>query len=321
MTGLLIVLTLPEPIRNRYYSHLKAKFPQVEINMVDHHGKVGPHIAAADVLVSFGVQLADHVFKEGVRLKWVQALGTGVDGITDQPSLRDDVIVTNMHGFHGAPMSESAILSMLALARNLPRSVSSQRERIWDRFPARTLRDTTAGIFGVGVIAETLAPMCKALGMSVIGISSVVRKVPGFDRMFSRDQLEQAVREIDYLVILTPYTPATHGIVDARVLAAMKPTGCVVNLARGGVLDEEALIRAIEEGRIAGAALDVFATEPLPAESPLWGMKNVIITPHLGGFFDRYPDYALPVVVENMNKFLAGDFRNMVNVVKMPANI
>ena len=198
----------------------------------------------------------------------------------------------------------------------MPRAVRSQDQHKWDRFPARLLKDKTVGIFGIGMIAEELAPMCKAFGMTVVGISSVKRQVPGFDRMVSRDQLEQAVRELDYLVLLTPYSAATRGIVGEKVLAAMKASSYLINLARGGVVDEPALIKALQEGRIAGAALDVFTQEPLPGDHPFWSMDRVLITPHLGGFCDVYVDQALPVVEQNIRCFLAAERGKMVNVVK-----
>ena len=318
MTNLLIVLTLPEPVRMKYYNHLREKFPEININMVDHHSKVGPYIESTDILVSFGVQLADHVYKEGRNLKWIQALGTGVDGITDQPSLHEDVLVTNMHGLHGDSMPESAIMSMLVLARNLLRSLRNQGQRKWDRFPTGLLMGKTVGILGVGAIAESLAPKCKAFGMTVVGITSAKREVSGIDRMFLRDELEYAVRDLDFLVVLTPYTPESRGILGAKVFAAMKPRSFLINLARGGVVDEDALREALNERRIAGAALDVFAVEPLPQDHPFWGMENVIVTPHLGGFHDQYAEQALPTVEENVRRFLAGDTRNMTNVVRRP---
>jgi len=316
MTSLLILLTLPEQVRMQYSGHLRKVFPGLNINVVDHHGKVGPHIGSADILLTFGPMMADHVVAEATGLKWIQALGSGVDGIVDLPSLRGDVLITNLHGIQGPPVSEAAMMAMLALSRGLPRSLRSQEQRKWDRFPARLLKDKTVGIFGIGVIAAELAPKCKAFGMTVVGISSAKRTVPGFDRMVSRDELEQAVRELDYLVLLTPYTAATRGIVGEKVLAAMKPSSYLVNLARGGVVDEAALIRVLQEGRIAGAALDVFAQEPLPAEHPFWSMERVLITPHLGGFCDVYVDQALPVVEHNIRCFLAGERGKMMNVVR-----
>jgi phosphoglycerate dehydrogenase-like enzyme len=316
MTNVLIVLTLPEPVRMQYFSHVRKTFPEVGLDMVDHHSKVDPYIGAADVLITFGAQMANHVFEKATNLKWVQALGTGVDGITDQPGLREEVLVTNMHGFHGGPVSEAVLLSMLALARDLPRSMRLQERHKWQRFPAKVLKEKTVGIFGVGVIEQELAPKCKALGMKVTGISSTKRQVPGFDTMLGRDELERAVKELDFLVLLTPFTPETRNIVNAKVFAAMKPGSFLVNLARGGVVDEDALVDALKSGKIAGAALDVFATEPLAEDSPLWDMENVIITQHQGGFFDSYPRFAIPVIEENMRKWLAGDVKSMINVVK-----
>jgi len=320
MTNLLIMLTLPEKVRNKYYGYLKARFPELNINMVDHHSKVGPHIGSADILITFGAHMSDHVLKEGVRLKWVQAVGTGVDGIIGEPSLRDDVLVTNMHGqIMADSMSEAAIMLMLALSRGLPRALRNQGRRKWDRFPAGLLNGKTVGIFGVGAIAADLAPKCKAFGMKVEGISSAVRSVPGFDRMYGRDELEQAVRGFDFLVLLTPYTPQTHGIVNAGVFAEMKPTSNVLNLARGGVVDEDALVEALQAGKIAGAALDVFVEEPLREDHPFWSMENVIVTPHLGGFHDQYAERALPTIEENVRRYLAGHTRNMINVVRRAA--
>lgn len=319
MTNVLILLNMPEKVRMRYFNGIKERFPDVTVNLVDHVNKVDPYIPSADVLITFGPQLgerAEQVIRSAKNLKWIQALGTGVDNIINLPSLRDDVAITNVHGIHGAPMSEATLMAMLALARDLPRSVRCQDHHVWERWPSRLLAGKTVGIFGVGAIAETLAPRCKAMGMTVVGITSTKREVAGFDRMYGREELMRAVRELDFFVLLTPYSAQTHGIVNAQVLAAMKPTSYLINVARGGIVDEEALIDALEQGRIAGAALDVFAQEPLPAGHPFWNMKNVIVTPHLGGFYDEYVDHALPIIEKNMRCFLAGDIKSMINLVK-----
>ena len=316
MTNVLILLAMPENVRKQYHDGIKARFPDVTVNVVDNHAKVDPYIGEADVLITFGPMMSDQVLAKGVKLKWIQALGTGVDGITDQASLRKEVIVTNLHGIHGPPVSEAAFMSMLALSRQLPRTVRNQDKHYWERFPARLLHDKTVGIFGIGVIAEELAPKCKAFGMKVVGISSTQRPVPGFDRVYDRSQLLEAVRELDYLVLLTPLTPQTRNSVDAKVLAAMKPGAYLVNLARGGVVDEAALMAALKSKQLAGAALDVFATEPLPMDHPLWDMESVIITTHQGGFCDVYVNFAMPVIEENLRKFIAGDIAGMINRVK-----
>jgi phosphoglycerate dehydrogenase-like enzyme len=316
MTRLLILLTLPEKIRMQYYKGLREAFPEMSIDLVDHHSKVDPYIGSADILLTFGAHMADHVLEKGKKLRWIQALGTGVDGIVDRPPFRKGVLVTNMHGLHGDSVPEAAIMLMLALARDLPRALRQRNARKWERYPSQLLKGKTVGIFGVGAIARSLAPKCRSFGMTVVGITSAPRAMEGFDRMVHRDDLESAVRELDFLVLLTPYTPETHGIVGAKMLAAMKPSAFLVNLARGGIVDEDALVGALREKRLAGAALDVFAAEPLPEDHPLWSMDNVIVTPHLGGFHDQYAEEALPTVVENFRKFLAGDLDNMKNVVK-----
>jgi phosphoglycerate dehydrogenase-like enzyme len=315
MANILILLTLPEPVRSQYRDRLRRRFPAAAIELVDHHSKAGPHIGSADALVTFAPMLSSQVLQSAPRLKWIQALGTGVDNLIDQPALRKDVIVTNVRGIHGAPVSEAAIAGMLALARGLPRAIRLQDERQWHRFPAQLLQDKIVGIYGVGQIAEALAPKCQAFGMRVVGITSAPRKLVGFDRMHRREELAQVVGDFDFLVLLTPLTAATRNSVDATILAAMKPTSYLINLARGGVVDEAALVAALRDQRIAGAALDVFNQEPLPADHPFWSMPNVIITTHQGGFCDVYIDYALPTVEANMECFLKGDFNGMINVV------
>jgi phosphoglycerate dehydrogenase-like enzyme len=318
MPRLLILLTLPAEIIDQYRARLRAQFPALAIDVADQHTDFKPLLAAADILLTFGQVMknlrAD--FAPAANLKWVQALGTGVDGIVDQPTLKPHVIVTNVHGIHGEPVSEAVLAGMLALARDIPRAVRAQDRRVWLRWPAKLLSGKTVGILGVGAIAERLAPKCKALGMKVIGISSAVRAVPGFDRMYGREQLLQAVPELDFLVLLTPYSQATHQLIGASVFAAMKPTSYLVNLARGGVVDEAALVEALRARKIAGAALDVFQQEPLPADHPLWSFENVIITTHQGGFCDVYVDLAMPTIEHNMRCFLAGDLSKMVNVVR-----
>jgi D-2-hydroxyacid dehydrogenase (NADP+) len=315
MTNLLILLTLPENVRNQYRDRLQARFPELSIAVVDHHSKVGPHIAQADALLTFAAMLSPKVLAEAPRLKWVQALGTGVDNLADQDTLRKDTIITNIHGIHGPPVSEAALATMLALARDLPRAVRCQDERTWQRFPAQLLHNKTVGIFGVGAIAEALAPRCKAFGMRVVGVSSAQRPVAGFDAIRPRDELSRYVGEFDFFVLLTPLTEQTRNSVNADIFAAMKPSSFLINLARGGVVDEPALIEALKTKRIAGAALDVFSQEPLPTDHPFWSMHNVIITTHQGGFCDVYIDYALPVVEKNMECFLKGDTGHMINVV------
>lgn len=318
---ILILTEVQEAMRARYKAMLLERFPgKLTIDVVGHHTDVDPYIADIDILLCFSPPMADHVVRDAKKLKWIQALGTGVDNIVDLPSLGSEVIVTNVRGIHGPPVSEATIAYMLSLARELPRSARAQERREWERWPSQLLNGKTVGILGVGLIAEYLAPICKQLGMTVVGISSGPREAKGFDRMVHRDNLDKVAHELDFLVALIPMSAETRNIVGEKVFAAMKPTAYLINVARGGVVDEPALIRALENGQIAGAALDVFAQEPLPPDNPLWTTRNVTIFPHLGGYSQGYEDRAMPTIEHNMRCYLEGRPKDMMNVVRKPAS-
>jgi phosphoglycerate dehydrogenase-like enzyme len=318
MTRILILLTLPQQVSQQYFERVKALNAQNQVNLVDHHSKVDPYIEQAEVLITFGPMMAEHVLQKAKNLKWIQALGTGVDGITNRPSLGPGVTVTNLHGIHGPPVSEAALSMMFALSRGLWTVYENQRLHRWEKkIPPTLLHGKTVVIYGTGVIAAELAPKCKALGMRVIGISSTVREIEGFDEVHARQDALQAIPKADYLVLLTPYTAQTHGIINKDTFSAMKPSAYLINLARGGVVNEDDLIQALESQTIQAAALDVFDVEPLPSEHPFWQMNNVIVTAHSGGFYDGYVNEAIPVIETNLNAFEQQKPSSMINVVKV----
>jgi D-2-hydroxyacid dehydrogenase (NADP+) len=273
----------------------------------------------ADVLTTFSAMAKEELYENAAHLKWVHALGAGVDNITDVPALYNKVYVTSTPGMYSRPMSEAAILMMLALLRDFPRSQEAQKARSWERWPPKLLEGRTVGILGVGKTAETLAPLCKLFGSSVVGISRTARIVDGFDRIVSREALPLIIAEIDILVVLTSFDESTHNIIDGTLLREMKPTSYLINLSRGGIIDEDALIQALHSRKISGAALDVFQQEPLPSESPLWDAPNIIITTHLGGFSERFLDYTLLPFLENLKAFESGRPEDMANIEHHPA--
>ena len=318
MIHILILLTLPEQVRQHYLEGVSALSKNIKVSLVDHHSKVDPFIETADILITFGPMMAEHVLEKAKRLQWIQALGTGVDGITNRPSLGKGVTVTNLHGIHGPPVSEAALSMMFALSRGLWRVYENQLLGKWEKKIAPTLlHGKTVVIYGTGVIAAELAPKCKALGMRVIGISTTVREIDGFDEVHTRQDALGPIAQADYLVLLTPYTPETHGIINEETFSVMKRSSYLINLARGGVVHEGDLIKALNNKTIQAAALDVFEQEPLPAEHVFWGMRNVIVTPHEGGFYDGYVQEAIPVIQTNLQCFEQGDFQQMINVVRV----
>jgi D-2-hydroxyacid dehydrogenase (NADP+) len=290
-----------------YRNAILAKHPDFSVVTVASLDALEAEIDRADILMSFGAQLRHrNVFARAQKLKWVNALGTGLDGIVDAASLGAGVIVTATRGIHGIPMSEMAFMLMLGLARDFPRVVHAQDQGVYRRWTPSLLHGKTAGILGIGQIAEALAPRCKAFGMTVVGISRTSRPLPGFDRIVDRGDLIAAVSEFDFFILLVPFDADTQGIVSRQVIAAMKPTGYLINLARGGVVDEAALMDALHERRIAGAALDAFEHEPLAADSPWWRVPNTIVTPHIAGTYDRYAEDAFRQFDTNLSHFLAG---------------
>jgi phosphoglycerate dehydrogenase-like enzyme len=316
MTELLFVQEMPEDVRAAYCASLRKNFPGVTVNAVGHFSKAEPYLASADVILTFGHRnISDETLRAAKNLKWVQALGTGIDGIADRLVDRKHVLITTTTGIHGAPVSETALAGLFALSRDIPRAVRTQDAKQRETWVPRLLYGKTVGILGSGTIALAMAPRCKALGMTVIGISAAPRSAPGFDDMVARDRLPGIVGTLDYLVLMTSLSPGTRGIVSAGLLKAMKPSSYLVNVARGDLIDEPALIEALRKDEIAGAALDVFSVEPLPEGHPFWSMKNVIITHHLAGTHDRKTELTLSVIESNLRHFLAGEVTQMLNLV------
>jgi D-2-hydroxyacid dehydrogenase (NADP+) len=307
-------------IFNDFADYLKSKlepeFPEITIHAATREEKIKDIIGKINILITFFI--SDEMIKKASELQWIQAMTTGVDFITKMPSLKRDVLVTSARGIHGPQMSEMAILLMLSLSRNFPQFVRNQDNRIWERWTAKLLYQKKVGILGLGVCGTEIARKCKAFGMTVYGINRTKRESDSVDHFFDPNGLLQVMGEVDYFVIVVPSTPETQNMVNAEAIAAMKPTAFLINLGRGAVVDEEALTIALQTGKIAGAALDVFSVDPnpLPKSSPLWGMKNVIITPRVGGASDIYPDQVLPIFEENLRRFIQGERRDLVNVIE-----
>jgi D-2-hydroxyacid dehydrogenase (NADP+) len=307
-------LLILDPRADEYKRALLPKFPDVLIHSAKKEEEIGDFIEKADILLV--IRISDGLIKKALKLKWIQALTTGVDYIINLPSLKKEVIVTSTRGMHGPQVSEMAFLLMLALNRNFPQVVRNQDKAIWERWPGRLLWKKKVGILGVGVIGEEIARKCKAFGMEVFGIDVVKRKVESVDIFYGPEDIITVAKEVDYFIIVAPFTPQTEKMVDSKVLSAMKPTAFVLNLGRGEIVDEGALINVLNSRKIAGAGLDTYCEEPLPEGHPFWGMKNVIVSPHVAGMSDIYVEQALFIFEENLRRFLKGEMRNMINLVE-----
>ena len=307
-------LLILEQRAEEYKKALSPKFPEVVIHAAAQEAQVGKFIEQADILMT--IRVSDDLIKKASKLKWVHAMTTGVDYIVKLPSLKKEVILTSTRGIHGPQVSEMAFLLMLALNRNFPEGVRNQDKGVWERWPGKLLWRKKVGILGVGVIGEEIARKAKAFGMEVFGIDIIKRKLDCIDAFYGPEDIVKVAKDLDYLVIVSPNTPETEKIVDSKVLSAMKPTAFLLNLGRGELVDEEALIRALKSGKIAGAGLDTYLQEPLPKGHPFWGMKNVIVSPHVAGMSDIYVEQALTIFEENLRRFIKGEKRNLINLVE-----
>ncbi len=260
----------------------------------------------AEILIGLAPALSEPLIQATPNLKWIHALTTGVDNLLTSPSVGKDVVLSNSSGFHGPQMSELAILLMLSTLRDYPRILDNQRAKHWQRWPQPLLQGRTACIVGVGLIAEALAARLNALEMTVTGVSDGRAEVDGFAQIFKRTDLVKAVSDADFVVVLTPYTPQTHHIVDDAVIGAMRSDAILINISRGGCVDEAAVRRHLAKGTIRAAALDVYEQEPLPPDSPNWDTPGMTIIPHLGGVSDNYKEQVLPVVIRNLTAWAKG---------------
>jgi len=297
-----------------YKKALGPKFAGVVIHGATKEEEVGEFIEQTDILLT--IRISNELLKKASRLQWIHALTTGLDYILNLPSLREKVILTSTRGIHGPQVSEMAFLLMLAFNRGFSEVVRNQDRRTWERWPGRLLWKKKVAILGVGVIGEEIARKCKAFEMEVFGIDIVRRKVQWVDFFYGPEDIVKVAKEIDYFIIVAPYSPQTERLVGLNVLSAMKPTAFLINLGRGEIVDEEALVKMLKSGRIAGAGLDTYCQEPLPKDHPFWGMKNVIVSPHVAGMSDVYVEQALPIFEENLRRFLKGEKGNLLNLIE-----
>jgi D-2-hydroxyacid dehydrogenase (NADP+) len=271
-------------------------------------------LAGADII--FGLVLPKDLPARAPKLKWVQMMSAGVDRLVRSEIWQSAVLITGVSGIHAAPISEFVILEMLMFAKNAPQFFRMKEKREWKRFAPTVLRSRTVGIVGLGSIGKEVARLAGAFGMRVIATRRSTRQ-PGraryVDLLLPAARLKQLLSESDFVVIATPLTAETRGLIGEDELRAMKPTAYIINIARGGIIDEEALVRAIEEKRIAGAGLDVTSSEPLPADSRLWDFDNIILSPHISGGMDDYMERATDLFCENLRRYLDG--KKLLNLV------
>jgi D-2-hydroxyacid dehydrogenase (NADP+) len=239
-------------------------------------------------------------------LRLIQLVGAGADHLLPADGLASHVPIANVRGVQAPQMTEFALASLLALAKRFPKAMETQSAREWDRYTPRMLAGGTLGILGLGTVGAELAAKASGLGMRVIGTRRRPAPVPHVERVLPPEGTAAVLRESDAVVVLLPLTEQTRGLIDASMLRRMKPEAHLVVLSRGGIVDEAAVAAALTEQRLGGAAIDAYAREPLPADSPLWAAPNLILTSHVSAAFDGYGGEVARLFVENTRRVEAG---------------
>lgn len=272
-----------------------------------------------DVEIAAGWFPAD-MLSQVPGLRWYQQWSAGADWLLSHPeAVEADFVLTNTSGIHAIQITEHVFAFLLAFARELPQAIRAQERRQWipvqEHEQLFELANKTLLLIGVGAIGERTAQVAKALAMDVLGVRrDPTVGAPGVDTMFGPDQLSDVLPRADFVVVTVPLTKATRGMIAEDELQAMKETAIIINVGRGGTIDEGALVEALREGWIAGAGLDVFETEPLPESSPLWELDGVIISSHYAGVTPHYHERALEVFLDNLKRYTAGKpLRNVVD--------
>jgi phosphoglycerate dehydrogenase-like enzyme len=269
---------------------LKASAPEADAILYAH---------VNDSLIATVLPLAQN-------LRWIHCLWTGVEGIIKPELLQHPAPLTNGRGAFREPLADWVAAVMLFFAFDLRRLIQQQEKGLWEPFIGATLKQRVLGIVGYGSIGSAAATRARQFGMK---IAAMRRRPERFERdrpadqIYAPGQLKELARVSDYILVATPLTPETRGLIDEEIIAAMKPTAVIMNIGRGPVIDEVALIRALDAGKIRGAALDVFSTEPLPPGHPFWQMDNVLLSPHTADRIEGFLDPAFDCFFENLARF------------------
>ncbi len=326
-----VLMTMPLSVEQ--LDILRAVSPKLEI--VPHVARalddLGDAAKEAEIIYSWRVLPQPD---DAPALRWVQLHMAGVDSIVGHPLFTEtDVIFTNASGIHAVPMAEYAIGMVLAFAHRMPRMFEDMGTKRWSsdrwaRFVPSELRGAAIGIIGYGSIGREIARLADAFGMRVLaskrdlraltdrsyvtdGIGDPEADIP--DRLYPPEAVPTMVADCDYVVLTAPLTEETRGMIDAAMLSKMKPGAVLINIGRGELVDEDALLAALKSGQLGGAALDVFHKEPLLGDSPLWAAPNVILSPHVSGFTPEYDNRAVEIFAYNLAHYVAGE--PLVNVV------
>lgn len=286
-----------------YAALIRRRFPYVRVLTAKDAASLDQQMAEADVLLAHSFPVES--FDKARRLRWFQCASAGVDSILPIRDRISDLIVTNVRGLHGETIADFVMAGMTMMHWDFPRFMRDQSRKEWHPRASAPLAERTLGVVGLGSIGTAIARRGKSAGMRVVGSKrDVTELIAGVDRLFPPEGLPELLQLSDFVVLAVPHVPETARLIGREQLQLMRPTAFLVNIARGSVVAESDLIEALQKGVIAGAVLDVFEREPLSADSPLWTLSNVIVTPHVAGWLSDYNARVLEIFSENLQRYL-----------------
>jgi phosphoglycerate dehydrogenase-like enzyme len=294
---------LPSP---RYPADHTGIPPDLDANQLDRWRR---HLAAADVLFDFDWLEPERLPENAPRVRWVQATSSGIGEFVARTGLdRWPAILTTAAGVHGVPLAEFVALGLLYLTKDVPELRRRQAAHHWERYTWRLLAGQRVLLIGLGHVGQRIAATCSGLGVEVWGMRREQReeRPAGVTRIIAREELHEALGAVDALVLACPSTPETHHLIGQAELARLRPGAVIVNVGRGPVIDEPALIAALQDGHLGGAALDVFEEEPLPATNPLWDLPNVLVSPHSSSTVETENSLIVDLFIDNLRRYLDG---------------
>lgn len=303
-------------IGNKHQENLKQKFPHLEWIFCESLEQAISFGEKAEVLVTYGEDLTSESIQLFPVLQWIQVISAGVERMPLRALEQQGVIVTNARGIHRTPMAEYTLGLMLDHSRRFQAFFAQQREQLWDRSPRiDELAGKTLGILGAGAIGSEIARKAKVFDMHIMGLNQSGKVEPYFDQMYTLQGLDHMLSTSDYLVIILPLTPQTQQLIGERELRLLKSSAVLINIARGAIVDENALVKALRERWIEAAYLDVFIEEPLPSNHLFWTLDNCWITPHISGRSPHYMNRALAIFEQNLEHYMSGQKPQMINLV------
>lgn len=286
------------------FAFIPSRFPQVDVRITKTAEGFVKAAQEAEI-VCMARRYTRSIVLGARRLKWLHLGGTGIDRLRPLSDFDPEIIITHSPGLNAEMMADYVICVILMLIWDFPRLIRNQLERRWERWAVERLEDKTLALIGLGNIGQAVALRATAMRLRVIGVKRSADLVPGVERVLGPDQLHEVLGEADFVVLAVPLTGETRGMIGPREFHAMKETAYLINVSRGAVTQEQALIAALKEGGVAGAALDVFENEPLPPDSELWGLENVIISPHISASSKDYRARAAKVFCLNLERYLS----------------